>query len=213
MIATKPRIRRSRDESKQLILEAAEALLRQSGPDAVNVRAVAARVGLTDAAINHHFGTRQELLEALLRHGGRLLKADLNAALEHWQKADHSVERLVEVIADLYSDGGYAELALRLHQSGWRDRGAGMLSPVVDALHDMRLTAFAGKSRPTVLETQFIVGLMHQTLVLDPLFGTAFRRSAGVARTEEPSRDQKKKFWSAILRAMLVADLPADETR
>ena len=47
MIATKPRIRRSRDESRQLILQAAEALLRQNGPDAVNVRAVAAKVGLT----------------------------------------------------------------------------------------------------------------------------------------------------------------------
>src|SRR5438552_15301731 len=105
MTATKQRIRRSKDESRQLILEAAEALLRQSGPDAVNVRAVASRVGITDAAINHHFGTRQELLEALLRHGGRRLKAELNAALEQWQQTDHSVERLVEIIVDLYSDG------------------------------------------------------------------------------------------------------------
>ena len=146
------------------MLEAAETLLRQNGPDAVNVRAVATSVGLTDAAVNHHFGTRQDLLEALLRHGGRRLKAELNAALLQWQRTDHSVQRLVEIIVDLYSDGGYAELALRLHLSGWRDRGAGLLSPVVDALHDMRLTAFAaaGKSRPSIFETQFIVGLMHQ---------------------------------------------------
>jgi AcrR family transcriptional regulator len=215
MIAAKQRIRRSRDESRQLILEAAEALLRQNGPDAVNVRAVAAKVGLTDAAINHHFGTRQELLEALLRHGGRRLKADLNAALAQWQKTDHSVERLVDIIADLYADGGYAGLALRLHLSGWRDRGAGMLSPVVDALHDLRLAVFAaaGKSRPSMSETRFIVGLMHQTLALDPLFGTAFRRSAGMARLEEPSRDHKKKLWGGILRATLAADLAAGESR
>lgn len=208
MTATKHRIRRSKDESRQLILEAAETLLRQNGPDAVNVRAVATKVGLTDAAVNHHFGTRQDLLEALLRHGGRRLKAELNAALVQWQKTDHSVERLVEVIVDLYTDGGYAELALRLHLSGWRDRGAGLLSPVVDALHDMRLTAFtaAEKSRPSIFETQFIVGLMHQTLALDPLFGSAFRRSAGMARSEEPSRDQKKMLWGAILRVLLAAD-------
>jgi TetR/AcrR family transcriptional regulator, repressor for neighboring sulfatase len=214
MIAARQRIRRSRDESRQLILEAAEALLRQNGPDAVNVRAVAAKVGLTDAAINHHFGARQDLLEALLRHGGRRLKAELNAALEQWRSADHSVERLVEVIANLYSDGGYAELALRLHLSGWRDRGAGMLSPVVAALHDMRLTAFAaaGKSRPSALETRFIVGLMHQTLALDPLFGTAFRRSAGMERADEPSRDQRKRLWGAMLRALLAADLAAGKS-
>jgi len=208
MTATKPRIRRSKDESRQLILEAAETLLRQNGPDAVNVRAVAAKVGLTDAAINHHFGTRQELLEALLRHGGRRLKAELNAALAQWQQTDHSIERLVEIIVDLYSDGGYAELALRLHLSGWRDRGAGLLSPVVGALHDMRLRAFAaaGKSRPSIFETRFIVGLMHQTLALDPLFGSAFRRSAGMERSEEPSRDQKKALWAALLRVLLTAD-------
>lgn len=208
MTAAKQRIRRSRDESRQLILEAAETLLRQNGPDAVNVRAVATSVGLTDAAVNHHFGTRQDLLEALLRHGGRRLKAELNAALVQWQKTDHSVERLVEIIVDLYSDGGYAELALRLHLSGWRDRGAGLLSPVVDALHDMRLKAFAaaGKSRPSVFETQFIVGLMHQTLALDPLFGSAFRLSAGMERSEEPSRDQKKRLWGTILRVLLSVD-------
>jgi len=205
MTVTKQRIRRSKDESRQLIIEAAEVLLRQNGPDAVNVRAVATRVGLTDAAVNHHFGTRQELLEALLRHGGRRLKAELNAALAQWQKTDHSVERLVDVIADLYSDSGYAELALRLHLSGWRDRGAGLLSPVVDALHDMRAKAFAaaGKSRPAISETQFIVGLMHQTLALDPMFGSAFRRSAGIERSDEPSRDQKKKLWGAFLRVLL----------
>jgi len=208
MTAVKPRIRRSKDESRQLILEAAETLLRQNGPDAVNVRAVAARVGLTDAAVNHHFGTRQDLLEALLRHGGRRLKAELNAALVQWRKTDQSVERLVEVIADLYSDGGYAELALRLHLSGWRDRGAGLLSPVVDALQEMRQTAFAaaGRHRPSVFETRFIVGLMHQTLALDPLFGSAFRRSAGMERSEEPSRDRKKKLWGAILQVLLSVD-------
>lgn len=209
MTATRQRIRRSKDESRQLILEAAETLLRQNGPDAVNVRAVATRVGLTDAAINHHFGTRQELLEALLRHGGRRLKTELNAALEQWQQTDHSVERLVEIIVDLYTDGGYAALALRLHMSGWRDRGAGLLNPVVDALHDMRLKAFAaaGKSRPSIFETRFIVGLMHQTLALDPLFGSAFRRSAGMERSEEPSRDRKKAVWGALLRGLLTADL------
>lgn len=207
MTTTKHRVRRSKDESRQLILDAAEALLRQNGPDAVNVCAVAARVGLTDAAVNHHFGTRQELLETLLRYGGRRLKDELNATLVQWQTTDHSVERLVDVIADLYADGGYAALALRLHLSGWRDRGAGLLSPVVEALHDMRHKAFAaaGKSCPPISETRFIVGLMHQTLALDPLFGPAFRRSAGMDRSDEPSREEKKKLWGAILQGLLLA--------
>jgi len=115
---TQRRIRRSRDEARQLILAAAEQILRESGPEAVNVRAVAALVGLTDAAVNHHFGTRDELLETLLRHAGRRLKDALDAAAEQWKETGASVRQLVDIMADLYADGTHAELALRLYLAG-----------------------------------------------------------------------------------------------
>jgi AcrR family transcriptional regulator len=206
---TRHRIRRSRDESRELILAAAEQLLRESGPEAVNVRAVAARVGLTDAAVNHHFGTRDELLETLLRHAGRRLKDALDAAAVQWKETGASVRQLVDIMADLYSDGAYAELALRLYLSGWRDRGSGMLADIVAALHDQRSKAFAAaeKVEPSMAETQFIVGLLHQTLALDPLFGAAFRRSTGAKRFEEPTRERKKQAWTAMFEAMLSGEL------
>lgn len=31
----------------------------------MQVRAIAAEIGVTDAAVNHHFGTREQLLESL----------------------------------------------------------------------------------------------------------------------------------------------------
>jgi AcrR family transcriptional regulator len=205
---TQRRIRRSRDEARQLILAAAELILREGGPEAVNVRAVAARVGLTDAAVNHHFGTRDELLETLLRHAGRRLKDALDAAAVQWKETGASVRQLVDIMADLYADGTCAELALRLYLSGWRDRGSGMLSDVVAALHSQRAKVFAatGMAPPSIAETQFIVGLLHQTLALDPLFGAAFRRSAGAKRFEEPTRERKKQAWTAMFEAMLSGE-------
>ncbi|MEX1152789.1 TetR/AcrR family transcriptional regulator [Parvibaculum sp.] len=205
MAVTKRRTRRSKEEARALILEAAETLLRKGGPAAVTMRAVAGNLGITDAAVSHHFGTRQELLEALLHQGGRRLKDELNAALKEWRETKPSIQSLVDVIADVYADGAYSELALQLHLSGWRDRGSGLLNSVVDELHAMRTKAFAagGRKRPSIQETRFAVGMMHQTLALDPLFGEDFRRSAGISSADKPSIKQRKEMWGAMLRAIL----------
>ncbi|MEU4546023.1 TetR/AcrR family transcriptional regulator [Nonomuraea dietziae] len=72
------RVRRQPDDAKRLILEAASKLLAAGGPAAVQVRDVAAEVGVSDAAVDHHFGTRERLLESLLRFGGAKLKAELH---------------------------------------------------------------------------------------------------------------------------------------
>lgn len=205
MTVIKPRVRRSKEEARTLILDAAETLLRKGGPTAVTMRSVAGSLDITDAAVSHHFGTRQDLLEALLHQGGRRLKDELKAALKEWQVTEPSIQSLVDVITDVYADGAYAELALQLHLSGWRDRGSGLLNSVVDELHAMRTKAFAarGKKRPSIQETRFAVGMMHQILALDPLFGDDFRRSAGISSADKPSKKQRKEMWGTMLRAIL----------
>ena len=50
------RVRRQPDEARRLILEAAEKRLVEGGPEAVRVQLVAGDLGLTDAAVHHHFG-------------------------------------------------------------------------------------------------------------------------------------------------------------
>src|SRR3954462_11631934 len=115
-------VRRSRYEARRLILEAAEGLLVEGGPAAVQVRAVAERVGMTDAGVYHHFGSRQNLLVALLRHGGRRLRQAVEEAVADWAGSDDDLTALVAAIASLYAEG-YAQLAVALHAAGWRDRG------------------------------------------------------------------------------------------
>ncbi|MBI3676471.1 MAG: helix-turn-helix transcriptional regulator [Proteobacteria bacterium] len=184
-------------------MAAAECLLREDGEAAVTVRSVAASIGVTDAAVNHHFGTREKLLEALLRHGGRQLREQIKSAIAQWQNTGVRVENLVSAIANIYEDGAYASLALRLHLAGWRDRGSGLLDPVVDALHALRTEAFerSGSGAPSLKETRFVVGMMHQVLAFDPLFGAAFRRSAGLE--DEPSAAQKQRFWTVLVMTVL----------
>lgn len=192
-----PRVRRDPAEARRLILEAAERLLATGGVGAVQVRAVAAQVGITDAAVNHHFGNRDQLLTALLKHGGVRLRERLSRV------GGGDIRQLVESLAAVYADG-YAELALALHRSGWRDAGSGMLSPVVEALYDhahAHAHAHAhGRTPPDRRRIQLTVAALHQGIALDPVVGAEFRRSAGL---RDATFADTLAWWEQALTRML----------
>jgi AcrR family transcriptional regulator len=199
VIVPRPRVRRPPQESRRLILEAAEGLLVVGGPAAVQVRAVADRVGMTDAGVAHHFGSREDLLVALLRHGGRRLRDALKTTVDAWAEDEPNIESLVQTIAALYN-AGYAELAVSLHAAGWRDPGGGLMEPVVQTLHAARKRA--GQT-PALADTRLAVAALHQALALDPIFGAAFRRSAGIAGATADDQRPQLAWWTAMLRTAL----------
>lgn len=195
---TPPRVRRRPDEARRLILDAAEGLLAEGGVAAVQVRAVAVRVGMTDAGVNHHFGTRGRLLEALLRHGGRKIRAGVEEVLRSWLDHGADLARLVDTLAAFYRQG-YGELGVALHAAGWRDEGAGMLAPVVDALHALRPPA----DRTSIEDTRLAVAALHQALATDPVYGPAFRRSAGLTGRAATTPTPQMRWWTTHLARSL----------
>lgn len=52
--------------ARERLLDAAERLFLVSGCDAVSVRAINAAAGMNPAAVHYHFGSREQLIEALL---------------------------------------------------------------------------------------------------------------------------------------------------
>jgi AcrR family transcriptional regulator len=64
------------------LLDAAERVLREQGPDAVSLRDLAREVGVSHGAPRRHFGTRQDLLDALAVSGFVRLHEALLAALD-----------------------------------------------------------------------------------------------------------------------------------
>jgi AcrR family transcriptional regulator len=62
------------------LLRATTALVKKSGPEAVTMRAVATRAGVSEAAPYHHFADKRELLAAAAAEGFRALGAALAAA-------------------------------------------------------------------------------------------------------------------------------------
>lgn len=201
------RLRRSREEARAAILEAAAKHLREGGPDAVRVQHVAADVGVTDAAVHHHFGSREGLLRALLREAGRRLRAELRAALEEWDGETEGLQRIAELIADVYVDQGHARLALWLALSGVESTGQGLFAPLVDAVQQTRLRAVrvSGGPRPRRSDAQYDVALMNVALAAEPLFGPPFLRSVGLPDDAE-AEDRFRRWLVARLAGLLAGE-------
>ncbi|MBB6380347.1 AcrR family transcriptional regulator [Pseudonocardia eucalypti] len=193
---TTARARRTPDEARRLILDAAASLLADAGVGAVQVRAVAARVGMTDAGVTHHFGNRENLLAELLRRGGRQVRAALRDVLDGWLERGADLLELVESLELLYRRG-YGELAVALHAAGWRDPGGGMLDPVVDALHKLRPPG------SPVDDTRHAVAALHQAMATEALYGSAFRRSAGLTDDQAEDPEAHVHWWTRQLQLSL----------
>jgi AcrR family transcriptional regulator len=196
------RVRRSAPVSRQRILDAAEQLLVRGGPGAVQVRAVAERVGMTDAGVSHHFGSRDELLVALVHHGGRRVHDAVERVIDSWVDDGAAVAELVARLASLYRQG-YAELAVALHAAGWRDTGGGMLNPVVDALHAARQRKAPPGVAVSLADTRLAVAALHQALAIDPVYGAAFRRSAGISARQAEGPEAQLAWWTDTLLRVL----------
>ena len=178
----KPRVRRTVDEARRLILQAAERRLTAGGPDAVRVQAVAADVGVTDAAVHYHFGSRQGLLDAVVRSAGRRLRDGLARVVAGWDRGALDVAALVDQLRSTMDTEGQARLTAWMMLGGWKPRGAGLLRPLAEVMHEQRCAAAKsrGQPPPSIDDTLFAVELLGLVVWAESLTGDAWRRSVGL---------------------------------
>lgn len=176
-------------------MEAAERQLIAGGPQAVKVQRIGRELGLTDAAIHYHFGSRELLLKALLHFASRRFSEALEAALDQKDGTFDMAEGARRLL-EFYERRGTARLVTWLVLAGWTPPGSGMLTPLVDTLHARALASSAklGRPRPTRKEYQRRVALLSAVAVSQALFGDAIVRSVGL----EP--EESDAFFSWIVK-------------
>ena len=119
------------DESRTNALDAARDLLIAEGPQAVTLKAVAARVGRTHANLLHHFGSAAGLQQALAAMLADSVCDSIAEAVVGARRGDVDPRRIVDLTFDAFDQQGAGALATWMILSGNRDA----LDPILSAIH------------------------------------------------------------------------------
>ena len=206
------RRRRSVEDARREILDAAERLLASGGPEAVRVQTVAREIGVSDAAVHYHFGSRDGLVDALLRDVGRRLKAELAGIVEGGDGEDFDTAAMIDLLDDAYRLRGYARLTAWMLLSGWRSTGSGMFRAHADALHERRVAAARtnGVEPPPLDDSLHTVALLNLVAWAEPLAGAESRRSVGLPASREAAANFRS-WLATIVQAHLAPSAPRSD--
>lgn len=125
------RKRLSPADSRRVALQAAREILIDCGPQAVTLKAVAARVGRTHSNLLHHFGSAAGLQKALSGHLGQTICATIEEAVGARRAGIGSAREIVDLVFDAFDTEGAGALASWMTISGNEDA----LDPIFDAIH------------------------------------------------------------------------------
>ena len=201
-----PRKRLPKAEARLRILDAAERRLAQLGPEGLRLQELAEDLGISHPAILHHFGSRDELVKAVVERAVSALHAELLATFSSTVTQVKAVqaEDLLQRIAETLADRGQARLIAWLVLSGREppELASGVrLRRVVQAAHAFR-QARSQRGPLELADTAFIVELTAFALLGEALFGERLRKLEGRAPSERAARDFRMRLGK-LLEAQL----------
>jgi AcrR family transcriptional regulator len=187
--------RLSPEASRLAALEAARALLIETGPQSVTLKAVGARIGRTHANLLHHFGSASGLQKALAAYLAGTVCATIADAVRASRAGIGSPRETVDLTFDAFDKEGGGALASWMLVSGNEDA----LDPIVETIHDLVEELHEGGSGEM---RQLTLNLVLLALG-DALMGAQLTKSLGLPRGH--ARDAAER--------MLIESLEAAELR
>ena len=191
------RERLSPGESRAAALEAARTLLIESGPQAVTLKAVSAKIGKTHANLLHHFGSAAGLQSELARHISERVTAVIAATVERARQGEADPREIVDRTFDAFDQEGAGALAAWMILSGNRDA----LNPILESIR-----ALVDQLRVEHEEHQVPESTLSLVLAAlgDSLLGAPIAEALGLPR------EAAREIAAAALRARIDAQHPTD---
>jgi AcrR family transcriptional regulator len=177
------------EESRASALEAARALLIETGPQSVTLKAVATRIGRTHANLLHHFGSASGLQKALAEHLARTVCETIKEAVHASRAGLGSAREVVDLTFDAFDREGAGALTSWMLLTGNEDA----LAPIITTIHQLvdEITSEEGgeeeESQPVHRDTLNLVLLA----LGDALIGAALAKSLGLPRDAARQRAQQ----------------------
>ncbi|WP_413062003.1 TetR/AcrR family transcriptional regulator [Sphingomonas carotinifaciens] len=121
------------EESRAQALDAARALLIESGPQAITLKAVAARMGRTHANLLHHFGSAADLQRALAERMATDITRQIGVAVQAARSGAGDPAAIVALTFDAFGREGGGALASWVILTGER----GVFDPMLTAIREL----------------------------------------------------------------------------
>lgn len=190
------RERLSQEQSRSAALDAARRLLIAAGPQAVTLKAVAARIGKTHANLLHHFGSVAGLHRALAEEIARQVAGSITGSIGRMRRGEARLRDVVGEMFDAFEEQRVGELMAWVVLTRQREA----LAPVVDAIAQVvRDITDPGDTRPLDQATLGLVLLA----IGDSLAGGEVARACGLPRSA--ARDIAVRQVIAVLAGKTAA--------
>lgn len=164
--------------SRNAAIAAARELLIESGPQAVTLKAVAARIGRTHANLLHHFGSARGLQSALAESMAETITAKIGETVLRARRGETSARDIVDLTFDAFGREGAGALASWMILSG--DRSA--LAPIMEAIHRLVDQIGPHEDRPVHEITLSLVLIALGDALLGQPMAEALELPRGAAR-------------------------------
>lgn len=181
------RVRRSADEARRLILDAAEERLAAQGPEGIRLQDIARDVGISHPAILHHFESREGLVCALIARTSTQLRDKMLGALQSKHNGAEVVEanELIGNVFETLSDRGTARLLswmLLTGRSPQNSTSGALVTEIADELHARRKEDAVKNSQPAPdrEDTLFMAILTANAAFGDAIIGRELAQEAGL---------------------------------
>ena len=189
------RTRLSPEASRSGAVEAARKLLLEDGPQAVTLKAVAAKIGRTHANLLHHFGSAAGLQSALARSIAQSVTAEIARAVERARAGETDARDIVDQTFDAFGREGAGALAAWMILTGNRDA----LNPILESLQSLVAQLSVGHEDRQVAQSTLSLVL---NALGDSLLGAPIADALGLAR------DTARELAAERLRQRLEMDRP-----
>jgi len=189
------RRRLNSEESRSAALEAARALLLEQGPQAVTLKAVAAKVGRTHANLLHHFGSAAGLQAELALSIAERVTGSIAEAVERARAGEKDVREVVDGTFDAFDREGAGALAAWMILSGNRDA----LDPILNSIRGLVSQLQVGHEEHHVPESTLWLVL---AALGDSLLGEPITNALGL------ERDAARRIATDALRMEIAARHP-----
>jgi AcrR family transcriptional regulator len=176
-------------------MTAARALLIEKGPQAVTLKAVAARIGRTHANLLHHFGSAAGLQGALARSIADSVTATIAESVERARSGEADPREIVDRTFDVFDREGAGALAAWMIITGNRDA----LDPILESIQALVAQLSVGHEEHQVAESTLSLVL---TALGDSLLGGPIARALGLPG------DAARELAADRLRTRLAMDHP-----